>query len=160
MFTEYGHSIVGAYLHLQFTPAYRQDIFCDAVLIRLCRLEFQQVARRLGVTLEACAFGPDHTHLFLGGWKNYSIAYLAQMFKGVTSRYLRENCFERIKAKLWGKKFWSEGYFAETVGRITTKKMEYYISRQQEKHWKSQNYEIYLETHEKIEPQTNLTDYT
>ena len=160
MFTEYGHSIVGAYLHLQFTPAYRRDVFCDAVLIKFCRLEFQQVAKGLGVTVEACAFGPDHTHLFISGWKNYSIPQLVQRFKGCSSHYLRENFWGRIKPKLWGDKFWSEGYFAETVGRITTAKIQHYIERQQEKHWTNQNYEIYLETHEKIKPQTNLADYT
>ena len=129
------------------------------MLIKSCRREFLRVAQKLGVSVEASAFGPDHTHLFVGEWKNHSIASLAQHFKGASSHYLRENFFDRIKRKLWGDKFWSEGYFAETVGRITTDKMKYYIDRQQEKHWKNNNYHIYVETHEKPEPQTHLTDY-
>jgi putative transposase len=159
MFVKYEHSMVGAFLHLQFTPAYRRDVFCDAVLIKFCRSVLLHVAADLGVELVGCAFGPDHVHLFVGGWKNYSIAELAQRFKGVTSRYLRQNFWHRFKSKLWGDKFWSEGYFAETVGRITTSKMRHYIDRQQEKHWKGQNYQIYLETHIQPEPQTSLADY-
>jgi REP element-mobilizing transposase RayT len=145
---------------LQFTPAYRRDIFCDAVLIKSCRREFLRVAEKLGVSVEASAFGPDHVHVFVGGWKNHSIASLAHRFKGTSSHFLRENFFDRIKSKLWGDKFLSECYFAETVGRITTRKMRHYIDRQQEKHWKNNNYRIYVETHKKPEPQTTLADYT
>jgi putative transposase len=101
MFDTYEHCVVGAYLHLQFTPAYRRDIFCDAVLIRFCRLEFQRIARKLGVSIVACAFGPNHTHVFIRGWKNYAIAYLANRFKGGSSHYLRETFWERVKTKLW-----------------------------------------------------------
>ena len=159
MFSKYEHCLVGAFAHLQFTPAFRRDVFCDAVLIKFCRLYFLLIAKSLGVDLVGCAFGPDHVHLFVGGWKNYSIAELAQRFKGASSKYIRENFWHRFQHKLWGDKFWSGGYFAETVGRITTGKMKHYIDRQQEKHWKDHNYRIYLETHLKPEPQTNLTDY-
>jgi putative transposase len=160
MFETYEHCVVGSFLHLQFTPAYRRDIFYDAVLIKFCRLEFQRIAQKLGVSIVACAFGPNHTHVFISGWKNYAIAYLANRFKGGSSHYLRNNFWERVKTKLWGDKFWTEGYFAETVGRITTRKMEHYIERQQSKHWAGKDYKIYLETHENPEPQTYLTDYT
>jgi len=152
MFVEYGHSVVGAYLHLQFTPAYRRDIFCDPVLIRFCRWEFQRIAGKLDVEVEASAFGPDHTHLFISGWKNHSISELARRFKGGSSHYLRGTFWDRIKGKLWGCKFRSEGYFAETVGRITTGKMRHYIDRQQEKHWRNNNYRIYVEDTRKTKP--------
>jgi putative transposase len=159
MFVKYEHNLVGAYLHLQITPAYRRKIFCDGVLIKFCRHEFIRISKDLGVELVACAFGPDHVHLFVGGWKNHSIADLARRFKGGSSRFLRKNFWNRVKTMLWGDKFWTSGYFAETVGRITTGKMKHYIDRQQEKHWKDQNYQIYLETHIQPEPQTNLNDY-
>ena len=160
-FVCYQHCVVGVNLHLQFTPAYRRDIFCDPVLIRACRRELQDIAVCLGVKLVSSAFGPVHMHIFVQGWKNYSIPYLVQRFKGASSHGLREKFWERIKGKLWGKKFWSSGYFAETVGRITSQSMRHYIDCMQEKHWKNNKYQIYLETHkENTSPQTSLPDYT
>jgi len=140
---KYKQCIVGANLHLQFTPAYRCDIFCDSVIISACRNLFYEVAKTLGVGIVACAFGPDHVHVFISGWKNYSIPYLVQRFKGRSSRVIR-NCFwDRVKSKLWGSKFWSAGYFAETVGRVTSETIKYYIERQQGKHWQAEKYEIF-----------------
>ncbi len=133
----YTHCVVGANLHLQFTPAYRRDIFCDSEVITLCRTVFGVVAKELGVEMAACEFGPDHVHLFLSGWKNYAIPDLVQRLKGRSSREIREKLWNRIKSKLWGDKFWSGGYFAETVGRITAENAKYYIERQQGKHWNS-----------------------
>jgi len=141
---KYEHCIVGANLHLQFTPAYRRDIFCDSVITTACRNLFYEVARTLDVDIVACAFGPDHTHVFISGWKNYSIAYLAQRFKGRSSYVIRKCFWERVKPKLWGKKFWSGGYFAETVGRVTSETIKYYIERQQGRHWKSEKHELLL----------------
>jgi len=48
------------------------------------------------------------------------------------------------QTKLWGRKFWSAGYFAETVGRVTSETIRYYIERQQGKHWKPEKYELFL----------------
>ena len=144
----YKHCVVGANLHLQFTPAYRRDIFCDSVIMGACRDTFYEVARTLGVDVVACAFGPDHTHVFLSGWKNYSTSYLAHRFKGRSSRVIRKCFWERVKPKLWGGKFWTNGYFAETVGTVTSETIKYYIERQQGKHWKSEKYELLLREEE------------
>ena len=103
--------------------------------------------------------GPDHVHVFVAGWKNHSIAYLAQRFKGATSRVLRRDFWPRVRPLLWGDKFWSGGYFAETVGRITTKKMKHYIDRMQARHRTTSNYHAYLETHPNDNAQTSIIEY-
>ena len=38
-------------------------------------------------------------------------------------------------AFLWGDSFWSDGYFYESIGRVTTDTIRFYIERQQGKHW-------------------------
>jgi len=42
------------------------------------------------VNLAGLGLGPDQIHLFISGWKNYSIAELAQQFKGVVSKTIRK----------------------------------------------------------------------
>ncbi len=131
----FNHAFGGWNYHLQFTPAFRRDVFRDEVLKEACAREAKRVADALGVELAAAEFGPDHWHLFVCKCKNYSAAKLAQRFKGATSRFLRKNFRERVREKLWGDRFWTQGYFAETVGRVTSETVRYYIERGQAKHW-------------------------
>ena len=130
-----GSAFGGWNFHLQFTPAYRAKPFRDATLKEACEREARAVAARLGVTLAASEFGPDHWHLFVTGAKNYSAPVLARRFKGATSRTLRRDYWPQVKQSEWGDHFWSHGYFAETVGRVTSDTVRYYIERQQAKHW-------------------------
>ncbi len=74
--------------------------------------------------------------------KNKSVMTLAQRFKGASSRELRKVHWDRIKLKLWGDSFWSDGYFYESIGRVTSDAIEYYITRQQGKHWAEEDYEV------------------
>jgi len=152
------HSVGLSNYHLQFTPKYRRDVFRDAVVRRTCREAFAQVAQRLHIAIIALEFGPDHVHLFIGNCKNYSVPQLAQYFKGISSRIIRKDCWDNVKGKLWGDQFWSNGYFYEAVGRITSETAKFYIERQQGKHWTNINYEDYQMT--QSEGQTTLMDFT
>jgi len=158
--TRYKHSVVGSNFHLQFTPKYRRDVFRDITLINECKKVFYEIGEQWKVNVEAVAFGPEHVHLFLTGCKNYSVAELAKYFKGASSRFLRKHHWNRIKSKLYGDSFWSDGYFAESIGRVTSESVKHYIERQQGKHWKHEDYDIYLRSQEIIDPaQTTLSDF-
>ena len=136
----HSNSSVGeANLHLQFTPKYRRKVFSDEVIRFACEEVLKGVARKLKVGLNGIGFGPDHVHLFVSGWKNYSVAELARRFKGTVSRIIRKNCFERIKKFLWGKAFWSGGYFYRTVGAVNRETMLRYVRESQSHHWKEQS---------------------
>ena len=139
--TKYSHCVVGSNYHFQFTPGYRREIYRDLELKNACKKVFYEIAERLGVTIEAIEFGPEHVHLFVSNCKKYSVEKLAMRFKGASSRTLRRDYWSKVKKKLWGKKFWSAGYFAESIGRITSDSIIYYIERQQGKHW-GDDYEI------------------
>ena len=40
-----------------------------------------------------------------------------------------------FKDKLWGRKFWSAGYFHRTVGVVTAETVKRYVKEGQRKHW-------------------------
>ncbi len=151
------HSVGLSNYHLQFTPKYRRDVFIDVIVMKKCREVFKEVAKKLDIMILALEFGPDHTHLFIGNCKNYSIPQLVRYFKGFSSKVIREECWDRIKRKLWGDKFWSSGYFYEAVGRITSETIQFYIERQQGKHWMNVDYDYYRSI--KTENQTTLIDF-
>ncbi len=130
------HSYGESALHLQLTPKKRRSVFENAEVKKACTYAFERIAFELGIDIIAADYGPDHYHTFFRHWKNYSIAQLANTFKGKSSYLIRRLIPEElIKYKL-GKSFWSDGYFYETCGSITAASREYYIKRCQTKHWK------------------------
>ena len=46
----------------------------------------------------------------------YSITKLVRMIKSLTAREVFKKC-PHVKKQLWGGEFWSDGYFASTVGK-------------------------------------------
>lgn len=131
------------------------SIYRDEVLKKACEASFKKTAEKWGVRLLAVEFGPDHTHLFIGGCRKYSVSQLAQYFKGASSRELRKNHWDRVRKKEWGKALWSAGYFYESIGRVTSETIKYYIERQQGKHWAEQDYDA----HTQLKGQTKLGDF-
>lgn len=150
------HSVTGGGFHFQFTPKYRQPVFEDDQIRFFIRNAFQAAANRLGIKLRCIEFGPDHTHLFVTHVKNYSQAKIAWYLKGLTSRLIRRDLWNRVKKYEWGASFWSDGYFSEPIGHMTDENIENYITRQQKKHWVRPR----LKTQKKkIITQTTLQDY-
>jgi putative transposase len=123
----------------------------------LCKQLFIQKAAELGVTLLAVNFGPDHCHIFVGNCRNYSVPQLVQFFKGYSSFIIRKTLWPIVSKYIWGERFWSEGYFYESIGRVTSESVKFYIERQQGKHWT----EVELLRFEvpKDTPQSHLSDF-
>jgi len=46
----------------------------------------------------------------------YSVTKLVKMIKSLTAKEVFQRC-PHVKQKLWGGEFWSDGYFASTVGK-------------------------------------------
>ena len=86
--------------------------------------------------MEACEFGPDHVHLFVSGCRKYSMPYMAQRLKGASACVIRHQLWDRVKGKLWGDSFWSDGYFYRSVGSTTAETVRYYVQNSHKrKHW-------------------------
>ena len=134
-FVSSSHSFGVSALHLQFTPKKRRKVFTKEFVQKACLARFEEKAMQLHVNLEACDFGPDHCHLFITRWKNFSPAQLAQHFKGASSIKLREDFGDFLEHYKMGDSFWSDGYFYETCGNVSAEYRKYYVERMQKKHW-------------------------
>lgn len=137
-------------LHLQLTPAYRRDIFANSEVKDLTKIYFLEKSKKLGIIIAAMDFGPDHFHAFITNWKKYSVEKIANELKGFTSYMMRKHHWDLFKTKLWGKKFWSEGYFYRTVGVVTKEAVKFYIEHSQKKHWKPVDYHYYMNKQQKL----------
>ena len=131
-----GHTVGETNLHLQFTPAYRREIFCEPLARELTVAYIIQRSHEMKIEIAAIECGPDHLHLFVKQWKNWKIPVLAGQLKTYSSRMMRRGHSFLFSKKLWGKKFWSAGYFHRTVGAVTAETVKRYIAEGQKKHWK------------------------
>ena len=131
-----GHTVGETNLHLQFTPAYRRDIFSEPLTKELTVAYIIQRSQEMKIEIAAIECGPDHLHLFVKQWKNWKIPVLAGQLKAHSSRMMRKGHSALFSNKLWGKKFWSAGYFHRTVGAVTAETVKRYIREGQKKHWK------------------------
>lgn len=132
-----GHCVGESNWHLQFTPAYRQNIFSDKIVRELTVAYLFEAAQDLNVKISAIECGPDHIHMFLQETRKVSVVEAVQKLKGYSSRMMRKRHMELFEHKLWGEKFWSGGYFFQTVGVVTAETVKEYIEKGQEKHWET-----------------------
>lgn len=142
-------------LHLQLTPAYRQSIFADRKVWELVLVYLNEKLKKMSIILLAAECGLDHCHIFLANWKKYSIERIAQEIKGFVSYMMKTFHKNLFQDKLWGNKFWSEGYFYRTVGVVTKESTKFYIEKSQAKHWKALDYAFYKQDKE----QRSLTEF-
>jgi len=66
-------------------------------------------------------------------WKNWKIPILAGQLKTYSSRKMRKGHKYLFSTQLWGKKFWSGGYFHRTVGAVNAQTVKHYIKEGQTK---------------------------
>ena len=152
------HSVGGSNYHLQFTPKYRRRVFIVWKIRKLIEALIRRKAHKMGLHLEAIEFGPEHVHVFVTGCRKYSVSYLVNQLKGYSSRRIRQALPMELKPFLWGDSFWTDGYFYESIGRITTETVMFYIERQQGKHWT--DVELDMPPQERLHPaQTTLETF-
>lgn len=115
--------------HLVWCPKYRRPVLTPPVDERLKHL-CNQVSAEHGFLLHEIEVMPDHVHLFVEADPTKSVAEIVSRYKGVTSRFLRQE-FPRLRSRL--PTLWSRSYFASTVGAVTEAAVRRYIESQKGK---------------------------
>lgn len=64
----------------------------------------------------------DHVHFLVQSVPTYSVTRIVTIIKSVTAREIFKRC-PQVKHQLWGGEFWSDGYFASTVGKHGNEQM-------------------------------------
>ncbi|MFF7310181.1 IS200/IS605 family transposase [Streptomyces sp. NPDC008137] len=116
-------------LHVVWCPKYRRPVLGGRVAERLDEL-IRQKADERGWEIIVLEVMPDHVHLFVKHDPKSSASYVANQFKGFTSRVLREE-FPHLKSRM--PTLWSSSYFAASVGAVSAATVEKYINTQWER---------------------------
>ena len=101
--------------HLVFPAKYRRaviDDYVDSELKEVC-LEIENCFQ---VKFLEIGTDKDHVHFLVQSVPTYSVTKLVTLIKSLTAREIFRRC-PQVKKMLWGGEFWSDGYFASTVGK-------------------------------------------
>ena len=72
---------------------------------------------------------------------------------------IRHRLWDRVRGKLWGDSFWSDGYF-RSVGSTTAETVWYYVQNSQRKHWLPQVGSKSALLEGNVNRQTRLADFS
>jgi REP element-mobilizing transposase RayT len=109
------HNVTVLMYHLVFPAKYRRVVFdenVDTVLKEAC----------LGIEdryqLKFLEIGTDknHVHFLVQSVPTYSVTKIVTLIKSLSAREIFKRC-PQVKKRLWGGEFWTDGYFASTVGK-------------------------------------------
>ena len=109
------HNVTNLLYHLVFPAKYRKAVLdesVDAVLREVCL----EIERRYEIEFLEIGVDKDHVHFLVQSVPTYSVTKLVTMIKSLTAREDFKRC-PHVKQQLWGGEFWSDGYFASTVGK-------------------------------------------
>ena len=75
-----------------------------------------EIEKRYDVHFLEIGTDKDHIHFLVQSVPMYSVTKLVTLLKSITAREVFRRC-PQVKQLLWGGEFWSDGYFASTVGK-------------------------------------------
>ena len=88
------------------------DEAVEVVLKQICL----DVEKRYQMKFLEIGADKDHVHFLIQSVPGYSVTIIVTMLKSLTAREVFKRC-PQVKKTLWGGEFWSDGYFATTVGK-------------------------------------------
>ena len=101
--------------HLVFLAKYRRVVFdkgVDRALTEICL----EIEKRYEVKFLEIGTDEDHVHFLVQSVPTYSVSNLVRQIKSLTVSHIFCRC-PHVKKQLWGGEFWSDGFFASTVGK-------------------------------------------
>ena len=109
------HNVTVLMYHLVFPAKYRRVVFdsnVDKVLKDIC----VEIEKRYEIRFLEIGTDQDHVHFLVQSVPMYAVKKIVQMIKSITAREIFRLC-PHVKKQLWGGEFWTDGYFASTVGK-------------------------------------------
>ena len=115
--------------HLVFPAKYRRAVFDDEV-DRELRDVCIELEKRYQLKFLEIGTDEDHVHFLVQTVPTYSVTKVVTLIKSITAREIFRRC-PQVKKQLWGGEFWTDGYFASTVGKHGNENMiGDYVKRQ------------------------------
>jgi putative transposase len=117
--------------HLVWIPKYRRSFLVGEIAERLKEI-LKEIGRDYHIHIIAMEVMPDHVHMLIEAPPKYAPAKIVQLFKGISSRKLRQEFLDVIRKYIWKEgTLWAVGYYIGSVGcGVTTELVKEYIKNQ------------------------------
>ena len=101
--------------HLVCPVKYRRDVFTHEVsqTLKIVCLEFGPAYE---IYFLEIGIDENHVHFLIQTIPNIQFSNLVKKIKSITARHIFK-IHPEVKQKLWGGHFWTQGYYANTVGQ-------------------------------------------
>ena len=109
------HNVSVLIYHLVFPAKYRRAVF-DAGVDETVKDVCMEIEKRYQVKFLEIGIDKDHVHFLVQSVPTYSVTKIVTTIKSITAREVFRRCPE-VKTQLWGGEFWTDGYYASTVGK-------------------------------------------
>ena len=109
------HNVTVLIYHLVFPAKYRRAVFdrdVDEVMKDVCI----DIEKRYQMKFLEIGTDKDHVHFLVQSIPTYNVTKIVSVIKSITAREIFKRC-PQVKKQLWGGEFWTDGYFASTVGK-------------------------------------------
>lgn len=123
------HSKFLLMVHLIFVCKYRKPLL--NVLGSDVKTLIRSIAERNHIKIIEMEVDKDHIHLLLSHEPKLSILEIVRLLKQMTTFHLWQKHSEYLSKHFWKERtFWSDGYFACSVGNASKETIEAYIQNQ------------------------------
>ena len=127
------HAVYKLTYHAVFVIKYRRKVMSEPIIDHM-----RQYAAHL---IDQCYQGklielngePDHIHILFDAGPEVQVLDLVRVIKTKTARFARKQYPKELKEYFWKPVFWTDSYFASTVGNTTRNMVEQYIRKQGQK---------------------------
>ena len=127
------HNVTVLMYHLVFPAKYRRAVI-DAEVDEVLKDTCIEIEKRYQVKFLEIGTDRDPVHFLVQSVRMYSVTKLVRMIKSITAREVFRRC-PKVKKQLWGGEFWTDGYFASTVGKHGDEQMiGQYVKKQGKKY--------------------------
>ena len=109
------HNVTVLMYHLVFPAKYRRAVI-DAEVDEVLKETCIEIEKRYQVKFLEIGCGSRSRAFLVQSVPMYSVTKLVRTIKSITAREVFRRC-PKVKKQLWGGEFWTDGYFASTVGK-------------------------------------------
>ena len=107
--------------HIVIPLKYRRNVINKEVGETLIKICFE-ISERYEVEFIEIGYESDHVHFLVQSVPSYSVSKMITMLKSITAKQLFQRHPE-VKAILWNGKFWTSGYYVNTVGQYSNEEV-------------------------------------
>ena len=118
-------------VHIVLVTKYRKGILKNSCINNDLKIKILDVCNNNNYQIIAMETDKDHIHLLLCYDTTICVADIVKVLKQETTYYLWQKYYNLLIKQYWKKKiFWSDGYFACSIGEVSTDTIQKYIENQ------------------------------